>query len=99
MLNILSQHNYSPEDWDLMQRAHAKASQMLGRCYLTHEHANRLARTVMKLFDQGLRDDLFIAAKAVEQELTTTKIADDRNHMVFIATQGRRPPSHDIDAP
>ncbi|UXN59152.1 hypothetical protein [Phyllobacterium zundukense] len=37
---------------------------------------------VMKLFDQGLRDDLLIAARAAEQEHTATKIANERTGMV-----------------
>jgi hypothetical protein len=78
MLHLISRHTYTTEQWDLMQRAHAKASEMLGRCAHTHEHANRLARTVMKLFDQGLRDELLIAAKAVEHEITATNIARER---------------------
>ena len=79
MLHLITQHTYTSEQWDLMHRAHVKASGMLGRCSLTHEHVNRLARTVMKLFDQGLRDDLIIAAKAAEQEMTVTRIASERD--------------------
>ncbi|ATU94096.1 hypothetical protein [Phyllobacterium zundukense] len=81
MLHLLSQYSYSPEDWGLMQRAHAKASLTLDCCPHSHEHANRLARTVMKLFDQGLRDELLIA-KAVEKELTVTSIASEREHSI-----------------
>ena len=79
MLHPISQHTYTTEQWDLMQRAHVKASEMLGRCSHTHEHANRLARTVMRLFDQGLRDDVIIAIMAVAQEMTETGIANDNN--------------------
>ncbi len=79
MLHPISQHTYTTEQWNLMQRAHVKASEMLGRCSHTHEHANRLARTVMRLFDQGLRDDVIIAVMAVEQEMTKTGIANDNN--------------------
>ncbi|PSH65334.1 hypothetical protein [Phyllobacterium sophorae] len=82
MLRLISQHTYTTEQWDLMQRAHVKASEMLGRCSHSHEHANRLARTVMKLFDQGLRDDLIIAARAVEQEVTATRIASERDSSI-----------------
>jgi hypothetical protein len=48
----------------LMQRAHAQASLMLQRCPYTDENANRIARIVMKLFDEGLRDETIIATKA-----------------------------------
>lgn len=68
MLHQTDQNNYSPEEWDLMQRAHDKASEMLHRCPKTHENADRLARTVMKLFGQGLRDEDVIASKAASQE-------------------------------
>ena len=33
----------------------------------------------MRLFDQGLRDDVIIAVMAVEQEMTETGIANDNN--------------------
>jgi len=73
---------YSTEDWRLMQRALAKASEALQRCPKSHENADRLARTVMKLFDQGLRDEMLIAAKAAEQEMKATNIASYRDSMV-----------------
>ncbi|UXN66297.1 hypothetical protein N8E89_24325 (plasmid) [Phyllobacterium sp. A18/5-2] len=43
MLHLISQRTYTTEQWELMQRAHVKASEMLRRCSHTHEHANRLA--------------------------------------------------------
>ena len=39
-----------------MQIAHQMASAVLQRDPTTHEHADRLARIVMKLFEQGIRD-------------------------------------------
>ena len=35
---------YSSEDWNLMQRAHLRASKQLQRCPKSHENADRLAR-------------------------------------------------------
>ena len=61
-----------------MRRAHAKASKLLGRCRHTHEHANRLARIVMKLFDRGLRDADGLAWVAANQETVKSNIASER---------------------
>lgn len=68
MLRRSPENAYSTEDWDLMQRAHTTASEMLHRCPKTHENADRLARTVMRLFDQGVRDENIIASRAVNEE-------------------------------
>lgn len=62
-----------------MQRSHTKASEMLQRCAFTDENANRLARTVMNLFDQGLRDEEVIASRAAEQEAAVSDIAGERD--------------------
>ena len=43
MLHPISQYTFTTEQWELMQPAHVKASEMLGRCSHTHERANRLA--------------------------------------------------------
>jgi hypothetical protein len=69
MLHLTDQNNYSPDEWDLMQRAHDRASEMLHRGPKTHENADRLARTVMKLFGQGLRDEDILASKATNHEV------------------------------
>ncbi|MDR6635909.1 cation transport regulator ChaC [Phyllobacterium sp. 1468] len=69
---------YSPEDWDTMQTAHLMASAMLGRDPTSHENAERLARTVMKLFDHGMRDAKEIAMEAVDQETQVSDIAATR---------------------
>jgi hypothetical protein len=49
-----------------MQGAHAKASVLLNRCPYSDIDANRIARTVMRLFDDGFRDENMIAAKAAD---------------------------------
>lgn len=78
MLHLTGRYIYSNNDWEIMQRAHAKASELLGRCPHTHEHANRLARIVMKLFDRGLRDAEVLAWVAANQETVISNIASER---------------------
>lgn len=65
---------YTSEDWETMRRALEMASVILQRDPTTHEHADRLARCVMKLFDQGMRDTKLIAAKAAEHEASVSAI-------------------------
>lgn len=60
---------FATSDWGIMQRAHEKASQMLDRCPKTHARCNDLARTVMALFDSGVRDEDELAAMAANREL------------------------------
>lgn len=74
----LKKHFYSSEDWNLMQRAQLRASMQLQRCPKSHEHADRLARRIMTLFDEGLRDEDAIVLAAVFQERLVTEIATDR---------------------
>jgi hypothetical protein len=59
---------YTAEDWSTMQTAHQMASAVLQRDPTTHEHAERLARIVMKLFDQGIRDAKTLATQATDEE-------------------------------
>jgi cation transport regulator ChaC len=56
MVSTIENLTYSTEDWMTMQTAHMMASAILQRDPTTHENADRLARTVMKLFDQGMHD-------------------------------------------
>ncbi|PSH70302.1 hypothetical protein CU102_04290 [Phyllobacterium brassicacearum] len=60
--------SYSTRDWDLMNRAHKRASLLLRRSSSKHEHANRLARKVMDLFDKGMRDEDLISKTAAQLE-------------------------------
>ncbi|ATU94985.1 hypothetical protein [Phyllobacterium zundukense] len=82
MLHLVNQLTYSSQDWDIMQRAHTKASELLGRCPSTHENANRLARTVMNLFNRGLRDAEVLAWIAANQETAVTNIALVRRNRI-----------------
>lgn len=55
-------------DWTILQRGHDEASRILGRSARKHEHADRLAREVFRLFDRGHRDPNIIAAIAAQSE-------------------------------
>jgi hypothetical protein len=79
MFTVIDNHSYSSEDWNSMQRAHNTVSALLQRCPKEHEDAERLARTVMKLFNQGIRDEDVLVAKAAEQELMVSEIAERRD--------------------
>lgn len=75
MFSILKNTTYTSKDWATMATAHEMASAMLLRDPRTHEHADRLARTVMKLFDRGLRDPKIIADQASEREASLIGLA------------------------
>jgi hypothetical protein len=64
---------YSEEDWCVMQKAHIKACELLGQ---PSTNAERLAKTVMKLFDAGERDVKIIAAMAAHRENRLRKRAE-----------------------
>ena len=69
---------YSSEDWNLMQNALSTAAKKLHRDQ-GHEDTDRLARRVMTLFDQGLRDAEVIACTAANQEILIANIASLRS--------------------
>ena len=79
MLHLISKNVYTAEDWSIMEHAHAAASVKLGRSPFTDENANRLARTVMRLFDQRIRDANVIATMAAEEEAATIATAKKRD--------------------
>ncbi|MBB3234465.1 hypothetical protein [Phyllobacterium endophyticum] len=79
MLGIVDSLTYSNDDWMTMQTAHMMASAILQRDPTTHENADRLARMVMKLFDQGLRDPKEIAVAAADQETLVSAIGSQRD--------------------
>lgn len=70
---------YASADWAVMERAHARASQILKRDPKTDAHADQLARRVMGLFDHGMRDEEVIARIAAAQEAGTTATAEERD--------------------
>lgn len=59
---------YSEEDWQIIESANIKACELLEQPPATYEHADRLARTIMNLFDQGSRDFQILAAIAAHHE-------------------------------
>ena len=72
MLHLISKNVYSGEDWKLMQNAHAEASALLDRDPYSDINANRLARIVMRLFDQHMRDEKMMATLAAREEAAST---------------------------
>jgi hypothetical protein len=64
---------YSSQDWSLMQTALLLASKQFEPP--NYPHADRLARRVMALFDEGLRDAETLASAAAHQERLIAQIA------------------------
>ena len=90
MLHLVS-NIHSPEDWDSMQRAHAEASSRLGRDPITDANADRLARTVVNLFQTGIRNEEELAVRASEEEAAIT--AAKGEHHRLLAENRARPAS------
>jgi hypothetical protein len=67
-LNRFHKLTYSEDDWQLMESAHRRACDLLGQSPLYYEHNDRLARTIMKLFDTGTRNVELLASIAVHRE-------------------------------
>lgn len=63
----------SQADWTTLQSAHEQASRFLERSAQKHEHANRLAREVFRLFNQGHRDPNIIAVLAAQLEVALAR--------------------------
>jgi hypothetical protein len=59
---------YCEDDWQIMKKAHLKACQILDQPADSYRHSERLAKSVMKLFDDGERDFEVIAAAAAYSE-------------------------------
>lgn len=70
---------YVSADWAVIERAHARASQILKRDPENDAHADQLARRVMGLFDHGMRDEEVIARIAAAQEAGTTTAAGEKD--------------------
>lgn len=71
--HLLRTQCYSSQDWNVMQHALLLASKQLEPP--KYQYADRLARRVMTLFDQGLHDAQAIASAAVHQERLIAQIA------------------------
>ncbi|WP_271894233.1 hypothetical protein [Candidatus Phyllobacterium onerii] len=67
-LHLFEKLTYSEDDWDIMQDAHLKACEFLGHDPVFYKNADRLARTIMNLFDGGARDFQIIASIAAHRE-------------------------------
>lgn len=68
MLDPFQKLFYTSQDWTLMAGALFKARRLLQRGP-DDKNANRLARRVMILFNDGLRDEDAIAIQAAKQEM------------------------------
>ena len=60
--HISDRPTYSEENWHIIERAQIKACELLGQPPATYAHADRLARTIMRLFAQGSRNFQILAA-------------------------------------
>jgi hypothetical protein len=69
----VSMLGYSAAERHILQRAHIKASSLLGRHPKRHQYAERLSRIIVLLFNQGSRDFQIIAALAANRELVLAK--------------------------
>jgi hypothetical protein len=69
----VSIRSYSTAEWLILQRAHVQASSLLGRHPKRHQHAERLSRIIVLLFNQGSRDFQIIAALAANREFVLAK--------------------------
>ncbi|CAN7677765.1 DUF4277 domain-containing protein [Phyllobacterium sp. LjRoot231] len=66
---------YSEEDWCILEDAHIKACELLGQPPVSYKNEDRLARTIMKLFDEGVRDFEIIASIAAHREIVLDRKA------------------------
>jgi len=60
--------SYSEEDWLILERAHRRACMLLDRDPRFHPLAERVACTIMILFERGERDFGRLATMAVKRE-------------------------------
>lgn len=67
---------YSGQECKTIQQAHLRASKQLRRSPTTHENAERLARRIMSLFDQGMRDADAIASVTISQAQLIARVID-----------------------
>ena len=62
-------HDYTQEELRILQRAHRRACDFLGRDPLVHPLAERMALTIMVFFERGERDFGRLAGMTVKREL------------------------------
>ena len=80
--HISDRSTYGEEDWHIIERAHIKACELLGQPPATYEHADRLARTIMRLFDQGSRDFQILAAIAAHHENVLNRRSSEYHRLI-----------------
>jgi hypothetical protein len=76
---FFDQLTYSEGDWQIMEHAHRKACERLDQDPALYEHNDRLARTIMKLFDKGARDYKLIASIAAHREIIMVRLMSTRH--------------------
>ncbi|MDR6636345.1 hypothetical protein J2X72_005161 [Phyllobacterium sp. 1468] len=69
MLYSSIDHISSENDWRILEKAHQRACQILGRDPKYHPLAEQVARTVMMFFARGERDYGRLAAMTVKREI------------------------------
>ncbi|MBB3147657.1 hypothetical protein FHS21_004081 [Phyllobacterium trifolii] len=79
MYNILADRTYTSSDCATMSRAYEMAAAILQRDPRSHDPADRLGWTIMKLFDQGMRDAKLIATTAADKESKGCEIGTKRD--------------------
>jgi len=65
----LDRRIFTNTDWEVMQRAHDKASLLLGRSPKTDLRCNELARTIIAMYESGIHDEDELATIAANREL------------------------------
>lgn len=60
------QGTYNPSELELLQQAYTQCCDLLERCPSTHEDKDRLARLVMRIFEECSHDPELAASRAAE---------------------------------
>lgn len=58
------QGTFNPTELDLLQRAYSRCCELLEGCPATHEDKDRLARLVMRVFEESSHDSELTASRA-----------------------------------
>ena len=61
-----SQGTFNPTELKLLQQAYSRCCELLERCPSTHEDKDRLARLVMRIFEESNHDHELTALRAAE---------------------------------
>lgn len=69
MVFDLDRRIFTTTDWDVMQRAHDRASLLLGRSPKTDARCNELARTIVAMYESGIHSEDELATIAANREL------------------------------